>query len=448
MAGSVLLIDDDVEALRSIGKYLEPLGYEVTRELNVEAGLVTCERLRPDVVILDLQLPGMDVTKALERLGEHDALVVLTAGTEDGSTATQAIQMGAEGFLTKPVAMDHLAATVERVVDKSRLRRVNEVLLSQGAPPKGADSLGTSSLMRDLAHQIGLLAHSERTTVLLQGESGTGKGWVARLIHDLSPRAKAPFVTLSCGALSATELDSELFGHEKGAFPGARDRRQGLFELADAGTVFIEDIADLSPELQPKLLKLLETRSFRRMGGTGEVAVDVRLIAGTSKNIKAEVDADRVREDLYYRLSVMPLNVPPVRERPREDQVALIQRLHDDLAGELPGGPTVIAPEAMERLLSYAWPGNIREMRNVLERAMILARGLDQIQVEHLPGEFRARYGMGDRRHTPQTLDDLERQHIERTLRHHSGNRTRSAAELSISRATLINKIKRYSIKL
>ncbi len=448
MAASVLLIDDDVDVLRSIGKYLEQLGYEVTRELNGEAGLATYERLRPDVVILDLQLPGMDGMEVLERLREQDALVVLLTGMGDVSTAVQAIQMGAENFLTKPVAMDHLAAATARVADKARLRRVNQALQSQGAPTHGADSLGTSSLMKDLAHQVGLLALSERTTVLLQGESGTGKGWVARLIHDMSPRCKAPFVEVVCGALSATVLDSELFGHEKGAFEGARDRKQGLFEIADEGTIFIEDIADLTPELQPKLLKLLETKSFRRMGGTREVTVDVRLIAGTSKDMKAEVDADRMREDLYYRLSVMPLNLPPVRERPQEDQLALINRLLDELAGELSGAPTAIAPEALERLLSYAWPGNIREMHNVLERAMILGRGQEQIKVEHLPGEFRARYGMGDRRHTPLTLDDLERQHIERTLRHHSGNRTRSAAELSISRATLINKIKRYSIKL
>jgi DNA-binding NtrC family response regulator len=357
------------------------------------------------------------------------------------------MQEGAESFLAKPVMLDHLAATTARVMDKSRLRRVNRALAAD-KPGQGVDAMGTSSMMKDLAHQVGLLAQSDRTTVLLQGESGTGKGWVARLIHSLSPRAKAPFVQVACGATTAAVLDSELFGHERGAVPGAEDRKQGLFEIADQGTLFLEDIADLPPELQPKLLKVLETRTFRRMGGTREVEVDVRLIAGTSKNIQAKVEAGRVREDLYYRLSVMPLSLPPVSDRPKADRVALLHRLHEELAAELSDGPTAISPDALDRLLAYAWPGNIREMRNVLERAMILARGEDAIQVGHLPGEFRARYGLGDRRHTPVTLDELERQHIERTLRHHDGNRTRSAVELGISRATLINKIKRYSLKL
>jgi len=447
MAASVLLIDDDVDVLRSIGKYLEQLDYEVTRELNGEAGLASYERLRPEVVVLDLHLPGMNGMEVLDRLRQEDALVVLLTGTGDVETAVQAIQAGAENFLTKPVSLDHLAAAIARVADKARLRRVNQALLSQ-QPTRGLDALGSSPVMRDLAHQIGLLAQSDRTTVLLQGESGTGKAWAARQIHDLSSRASAPFVAVACGATSPVQLDSELFGHEKGAANGAEDRKQGLFEIADQGTIYLEDVADVPAELQPKLLKVLETKTFRRMGGTREIEVDVRLIAGTSKDIRAEVDADRLREDLYYRLSVMPLALPPVRERPQEDLAALLRSLTEELGAELSDGPTAVSDDALERMLAYAWPGNIREMRNVLERAMILARGEGQIMVEHLPGEFRARYGLGDRRHTPVTLDELERQQIERTLRHHSGNRTRSAAELGISRATLINKIKRYSIKL
>jgi DNA-binding NtrC family response regulator len=447
MAGSVLLIDDDVDVLRSVGKYLEQIGYEVARELTGEAGLSSYERLRPDVVVLDLQLPGMEGMEVLERLRELDALVVLLTGTGDVETAVEAMKAGAENFLTKPVLLDHLAAATSRVIEKARLQRVNRAL---AAPKSGldVDLMGTSSMMKDLAHQVGLLAQSDRTTVLLHGESGTGKGWVARLIHSLSPRANAPFVQVACGATSAEVLDSELFGHELGAAPGAEDRKQGLFEIADQGTLFLEDIADLPEVLQPKMLKALETRTFRRMGGTTEIEVDVRLVAGTSKDIRAAVDAGRFREDLYYRLSVMPLSLPPVTDRPKADRVALLHRLHLELAAELSDGPGTISPNALDRLLAYAWPGNIREMRNVLERAMILARGQEEIQVEHLPGEFRARPGLGDRRHTPVTLDELERQHIERTLRHHEGNRTRSALELGISRATLINKIKRYSLKI
>jgi transcriptional regulator with PAS, ATPase and Fis domain len=268
------------------------------------------------------------------------------------------------------------------------------------------------------------------------------------MIHNLGPRAKLPFVEVNCAGLSATFLDSELFGHEKGAFTDAKDRKQGLFEIADHGTIFLDEIGDLAPELQPKLLKVLETKTFRRLGGTRELTVDVRLIAATNKELAQEVEQGRFREDLYYRLSVMPLRLPAVRERSRDDRIALVTRIFNDLRVELPDGPSQVAPEAFERLLMYAWPGNVREMRNVLERALILGRGQPSIGVEHLPAEFRARVGLGDRRHTPQTLEELERQHIERTVRHHAGNRTRASEELGISRATLISKIKRYELDI
>ncbi len=446
MAGSVLLIDDDVDVLRSIGNYFERLGYEVTRELSGEAGLATYDRIRPEVVILDLRLPGMDGLEVLQHLRGRDAAVILLTGEADVPTAVRAMQLGAENFLMKPVDMEHLAAATARVADKSRLRRINETLLHHSAPGHGLDSLGNSSSMQEFAHQLSLLAQSERTTVLLTGESGTGKGWVARMIHDLSPRARAPFVEVNCAGLNATFLDSELFGHEKGAFTDAKDRKQGLFEIADHGTIFLDEIGDLASELQPKLLKVLETKTFRRLGGTREITVDVRLIAATNKTLQAEVETGRFREDLYYRLSVMPLMLPAVRDRSREDRLALITRLLTDLRVELPDGPPTLSSEVLERLLAYPWPGNVREMRNVLERALILGRGQPAVSVEHLPGEFRARPGIGDRRHTPLSLEDLERQHIERTLKHHTGNRTRAALELGISRATLINKIKRYNL--
>ena len=446
MADSVLLIDDDVDVLRSIGNHFERLGYEVIRELTGEAGLATFERLRPEVVILDLRLRGMDGIQVLEQLRQRDAAVILLAGAGDSASAVRAMQLGAENFLLKPVDMAHLAAATARVADKVRLQRLNRTLHTRSAAGTGLDVLGDSPAMRELAQQVGLLAQSDRTTVLLSGESGTGKGWVARLIHDLSPRGREPFVEVTCSGFDATALDSELFGHEKGAFAEARERRQGLAEVADRGTVLLDEIGDLPPELQPKLLKLLETRAFRRLGGTREITVDVRLIASTSRDLAAEVESGRFREDLYYRLSVMPLRLPPLRDRTREDRQLLIGRLLTDLRRAIPDGPASANAEALERLLAYPWPGNVREMRNVLERALILGRDQPAISVEHLPGEFRARPGVGDRRHTPISLDELERQHIERTLKHHAGNRTRAAAELGISRATLINKIKRYTI--
>ena len=313
--------------------------------------------------------------EVLEHLRQRDAAVILLTGESDVATAVRAMQLGAENFLTKPVDMEHLAAATARVADKARLRRVNEALLVQSAPDHGLDSLGSSSGMQDFAHQVALLAQSERTTVLLTGESGTGKGWVARMIHDLSPRARAPFVEVNCAGLNATFLDSELFGHEKGAFTDAKDRKQGLFEIADHGTIFLDEIGDLAPELQPKLLKVLETKTFRRLGGTREITVDVRLVAATNKELQTEVEELRFREDLYYRLSVMPLQLPAVRDRSREDRLALITRLMNDLRAELPDGPPTLSSEVLDRLLAYGWPGNVREMRNVLERALILGRG-------------------------------------------------------------------------
>lgn len=446
MADTILLIDDDPDLLRSVGNYFEQSGYEVGRELTGEAGLQAYDRMHPDVVLLDLTLPGMDGMQVLEQLRERNASVILLTGVTDVQTAVRAMQLGAENFLTKPVDMAHLVAATAKAADKVKLRRVNELLLSSVVPGEGLESLGQSARMQEFARQVSLLAQSDRTTVLLVGESGTGKGWVARMIHNLSPRAKMPFVEVNCAGLSSTFLDSELFGHEKGAYTDAKERKQGLFEIADKGTIFLDEIGDLASELQPKLLKVLETKTFRRLGGTREITVDVRLVAATNRDLPGDVAAGRFREDLFYRLNVMPLALPPLRERSREDRLALITRLFQDLRSSVPGAPSLIAPEALERLLGHAWPGNVREMRNILERALILGRGNVSVTVDHLPAELRARGSGGERRHVPLSLDDLERQHIERTLKHHDGNRTRAADELGISRATLINKIRRFAI--
>ena len=451
MADTLLLVDDDVSVLRAIGDYFERLGYEVLREPTGDLGVETFVRVRPDVVILDLNLPDASGLDVLARLRENGAVILLT-GAGDIQTAVRAMQLGAENFLTKPVDMNHLAAATARVAEKVRLARQNALLRSRDHGDEGLGSLGVSPAMREMARQVELLAASERSTVLLQGESGTGKGWVARVIHHLSPRAQGPFVEVNCGGLSATFLDSEMFGHEKGAYTDAKERKLGLFELADHGTILLDEIGELAPELQPKLLKVLETKKFRRLGGTRELTVDVRLVAATNRDLVTEVEAGRFREDLYYRLNVMPLTMPPVRERSREDRLALLTRLLGDLKPQLPGCPAECSSEAMDRLVAAPWPGNVREMRNVLERAMILARGQAAIGVEHLPADLRQRGGKGDgggdKRYLAQSLADVERQQIERTLRHHDGNRTRAALELGISRATLINKIKLYSLNL
>ena len=447
MADTLLLVDDDASVLRAIGEYFERIGYEVWRESTGEQAVDTFQRVRPDVVLLDLHLPDSNGLVVLERLRRDGAAVILLTGQGDIQTAVRAMQLGAENFLTKPVDMTHLAAAIARLTEKVRLTRQNARLRALDHEEEGVGSLGVSPGMQDLARHVELLAASERSTVLLQGESGTGKGWVARVIHNLSPRSDGPFVEVNCAGLSATFLDSELFGHEKGAFTDAKERKVGLFELADRGTIFLDEIGELALELQPKLLKVLETKTFRRLGGTRELTVDARLVTATNRDLVHEVQEGRFREDLFYRLNVMPLILPPVRERSREDRLDLITRILSDLKAQLPGCPAECSSEVLDRLLSAAWPGNVREMRNVLERSMILARGQQTIGIEHLPPDLRQR-SPTDRRYQAQSLSEVERQHIERTLRHHGGNRTRAALELGISRATLINKIKTYSLNL
>jgi DNA-binding NtrC family response regulator len=448
MADTLLIVDDDPDVLAAVGDYFDHLGYEVLREATGEAAIAACVRHRPDAVVLDLRLPGIDGLQVLEELRRRgDIAVLLVTGHGDIATAVRAMQLGAENFLTKPVDMPLLAAAVARALEKVHLRRHNALLVSQLVPAGGDDVLGVSKPMRDLARQLALLAESERTTVLLTGESGTGKGWVARLLHRLSARRDAPFVDVNCAGLSATFLDSELFGHEKGAFTDAKERKQGLFEIADRGSLFLDEIAELAPELQPKVLKAIEEKSFRRLGGTREIQVDVRLIAATNRDVGAAVRQGRFREDLYYRLNVIPLHLPPLRERTREDRLALLRKLFTELKIELPESPSEFTSEALERLLSHEWPGNIREMRNVLERALIVSHGAERLGPEHLPPELgrRAPAPVG---HEPVSLQEVERRHIEWTLRRHGGNRTRAAEELGISRATLINKIRVYALEI
>ena len=450
MADSVLLIDDDADLLRVLGDYLDRIGYEVAGAATGEAGFEAFDRMRPDVVILDPHLPDVGGLGVLEQLKSRGGSIIFLTGQGDRETAVRAMQLGAEHFLTKPVDMNHLAAATARVCEKVRLARQNALLRAHDHEQAGLESLGVSPAMRELGRQVELLAASERSTVLLTGEGGTGKGWVARAIHYLSPRASGPFVEVNCGGLSATFLESELFGHEQGAVSEAKQRRQGLFDLADRGTILLGEIGDLAPELQPKLLDVLERKTFHRVGGTRETTVDVRLLAATNRDLLAEVRAARFPEDLYSRLSGMTLRLPAVRERSREDRLALLTRILSDLVPQMPGCPGAASAEVLDRLLSAPWPGNVREMRNVVERAMILARGAGQIGLEHLPADVRKAggggAGGGDRRHQPLALAEVERSHIEKTLRFHGGNRTRAAHELGISRATLINKIKVYGL--
>ena len=441
---SVLIVDDERDITSFLGAFFERNGHEVLKAYTGEEAVSLIRQRRPDLVLLDLRLPDISGFDVLERVKEEHPVVIMITGHGDVSLAVQAMQAGAESFLTKPIELAHLGAAAERAFEKAHLRQMNLYLGERRGAFPARTLLGSSPPMRELAGQIELLARSDRTTVLLVGEVGTGKGRVADVMHRQSPRAAQRFVEVNCAALTAASLDSELFGVEQGPSPEGDVYRPGLLEVASGGTLFLDEIGDLDAHLQPKLLRVLEGKSFRRQGGTREVQVDVRLIAATSRDLVAEVTAGRFREDLYYRLSVMPINLPPLRARAREDLVDLIGHLLDELRVNLPEGPTELDDEALEHMLKYSWPGNVREMRNVLERAMIIGRGAPAIAPMHLAAEVRDASGVGVEHHIPRTLAEVERQHIDRTLRAHDGNRTRAAKELGISRATLIKKIKEY----
>jgi DNA-binding NtrC family response regulator len=446
---TILLVDDDAEVLGLLGRFFERTGWQVQRAAEAAGAISLYERDRPDLVLLDIGLPGLSGLQCLEvlRTRDADATVIVLTGQADVATAVEAMRLGAENFLTKPVELPHLEAAAERAWEKSALRRRNRFLSERQADVAGIAALGRSPVMRDIARQVELLAASD-TTVLLTGETGTGKGYVAHMLHALSPRADNPFVDINCGGLSATFLDSEIFGHEKGAFTDAGKQKRGLLEVADTGTFFLDEIGDLAGELQPKLLNALESRRFRRLGGTREIRVDARLIAATNHDIAESVRAGRFREDLYHRLNVLPLRLPPLRERGREDIADLAVRALIELRRRVGRGPSRLTPEALDVLTHYAWPGNIRELRNVLERVLLLSATADEVQPGHLPPEMLGSNGAAhaSTAHAELSLEDVERRHIALVLAHHAGNRSRTARTLGISRATLYEKIARYSL--
>ena len=454
----ILVVDDEPSLTAALATFLERSGgHDVACAHTAREGIDAFRARRPDVVLLDVGLPDRSGFDVLRELAPEDPVVIMITGGGDVAAAVQAMRLGAENFLTKPVELPHLAVAVERATEKARLRRMSRYFAHQRGQPGhagGSPMVGSSPTMRELVQQVAMLAGSDRTTVLLVGESGTGKGRIAEYIHASSPRASRPFVEVSCAAARVGRLDTELFGVERSG--EQRDGTPGLLEIADGGSLFLDEIGELHPALQPQLVRVLEGRSFRRVGGTQEISSRVRLIAATHRDLVNEVTAGRFREDLYYRLSVMPVHLPPLRARSRDDLLELIASVLDDLARELPDAPHGLTDQAAERLVAYAWPGNIRELRNVLERAMLLAQGHEQDRLgpELFPAEVRSAAlgpngtgASGDgERHVPRSLEQVERAHIERTLRAHEGNRTHASRELGISRATLIKKIKQFGL--
>ncbi|HYD52889.1 MAG TPA: sigma-54 dependent transcriptional regulator [Gemmatimonadaceae bacterium] len=451
MSRSILLVDDDPRILSSLGLHFEGRDWSVRCALDGRTGAELYEREAADLVITDLDMPGLTGMQLVEllRARDPDATVLVLTGHGDIETAVRALHAGAENFLTKPVDFAHLDAAAERAHEKARLRQRTRFLAAAGGPPLAA--LGQSPAMQALAQQINALALGT-APVLLGGETGTGKGWVAQQLHAVSPRAAEPFVEVNCAGLSAAFLDSELFGHERGAFTDAKQSRRGLFEVADRGTLFLDEIGDLAPELQPKLLKVLESQRFRRLGGSREIEVDVRLVAATHVDLREAVRTGRFREDLYYRLAVLPLHLPPLRERGPVEVADLAHRMLAELRARQARGPQRFTDEALDRLCRYPWPGNIRELRNVLERVLLLASDADAIRLVHLPPEVRGDDALAARleRSIPDddfSLASAERRQIVRALAHFEGNRAQAARALGVTRATLYAKIKLYTLE-
>ena len=444
-SGSILAVDDDPAVLRTLRRAFEEK-YETYLAQAAQEAMDQYEAHRPDVVLLDLHLPDVSGMRLLELLCGRGATVLVLTGHADIPTAVEAVKVGAENFLTKPVDLTHLEAIVERAQEKAKLRRAQR-FMTESAGEENLGGLGRSPKMRELAGQVERVAEAEYTTVLLKGESGTGKGWLAERIHQLSPRSSAAFVEVNCATLTGTFLESELFGHEKGAFTDAKAMKRGLFEIADGGTLLLDEIGDLDVNLQPKLLKVLESRTFRRIGGVRPIGVNVRLIAATNQDLAAAVEEKRFREDLLYRLNVMPITLPPLRERSPEDVADLAIRVFEELRKEFPRGPSTISPDALEVLIRHPWPGNVRELRNILERARIVSGGVEALEPQHLPAEIRGSTMLERSAVRLETLEDVEKRHIRLTLTSCEGNRTRAAEVLGISRGTLHNKIKKFQLE-
>jgi len=433
----VLIVEDEPLLLLSLGRYLRAQDFDTEETATCGSAEAAFRARRPDVVLADYNLPDGDALELMAKMKSVDPnvpVVVLTAnGTID--LAVRAIKQGAEQFLTKPVDMSALSAVLKRVAEARRSSELQSAL-NQRQSQRGPDPfLGESPAIRELREQARRVAAAEGP-VLILGETGSGKGVLAHWLHGNGARAQQRFVDLNCAGLSRELLESELFGHERGAFTGAQSAKPGMLEVADKGTLFLDEIGDMDLQVQPRLLKALEEKRFRRLGDVRDRVVDVRLIAATHHDLAAAVSQKKFREDLYYRLSVLPLRIPPLRERP-EDVPALAHRLLN------PG--VTLAPEAMKALAAYSWPGNVRELRNVLERAQVLS------QKQRLePADLRLGAGHQSRAAEPDdamTLEEMERRHIERMLKRAGGKVARAAELLGIARSSLYQKLKSYRIE-
>ncbi len=440
----LLVVDDDQNHREMLRTLLEEWGYATVGAYSGEAAVELC-RARPfDLILMDVRMSGMsgiEATRAIKAYNPAIPIVIMTAFS-DVENAVEALKSGAYDYLTKPLAFDALKAALERALDHAALR--DEVrALRAGLPSAGEarNVIGKSPAMRRVLELVAAIAPSE-ATVLISGESGTGKEVVARLIHAGSNRRKGPYVAVNCAALTETLLESELFGHEKGAFTGAEKRREGRFLAADKGTIFLDEVGEIPQSMQVKLLRVIQERELQRVGGDQTIKVDVRILAATNRDLKQEVEEGRFRGDLYYRLNVVALQLPPLRER-REDIPLLAAHFLKMFAGRNAKTVKGFTPTAMDRLLKYAWPGNVRELENAVERAVVLLVGEYISERELPPGllEEGEAVRSGKRDFANMTLEEIERMAVLDTLEQAGGNKSEAARRLGINRKTLLAKL-------
>jgi two-component system response regulator HydG len=447
----LLLVDDDIGHRTMLKLNLERLGYSISEACDGDEVLAVLQKNHFDLILLDLKMERMGGIETLELLGDagiHIPTIVATAFSSIKSVVT-AMKKGAYDYITKPIDIDNLALILARTLDHSSLRSENAYLKDRLAENYSFGKIiGSSQVMQELFSMLTLVAESD-ATVLIQGESGTGKELVANALHENGPRKKGPFIKVNCSALHENLLESELFGHEAGAFTGATTRRKGRFELAHGGTLFLDEIGDMSLPTQAKILRVLQEGEFERVGGNDTINVDVRLLAATHKDLEMMIKEETFRQDLYFRLAVVPIDLPPLRER-QEDIPDLANHFLKKKNKKNKKNIKGFHPETMSIFMRYNWVGNIRELENTIERAVVLCLG-EQITPRELPPRFLPESDI----HTTNnfslrgwTLRDMEREMIRTTLNGTNNNKTLAAKNLGIARQTLINKIKEYGLEI
>ena len=444
----ILIVDDEESIRRSLAGILSDEGFETGTAADGETALAALreEDEAPDLVLLDIAMPGRDGVEILAEIRRvwPGLPVVMMSGHGTIETAVRATQLGAFDFIEKPLSVEKLLLTLRHALDRSRLERENRQLRSESI--RAHEILGRSAPIKKLKHQIQVAAPTNGW-VLITGENGTGKEMVAKQIHLQSKRAEKPFVDVNCAAIPEELIESELFGHEKGAFTGAIAQKRGKFELANEGTIFLDEIADMSLRTQAKILRILQEHKFERVGGTDTIDVDVRVIAASNKSLEKEIQEGHFREDLFYRLNVIPFHVPSLRER-REDLPILAKAFVEEFCAESGTRRKQIAPRAMNRLQAYSWPGNVRELRNLMERLVLMTPG-PKIRAEDLPQD------LGDRLQREEiegvTLGearkDFEREFLIARLRENDWNISRTAEGIGIARESLSRKVRSLEIK-